>query len=113
MMSNVGKTNNNVNKSFLKNNHLSKETEKLHKSILKRNNLKRKKQLDVKTGNDAKVDIPNTIRDFSKIKKIVDSIPHKDNSKKIEALKNSIKNGTYKVNYDELANKILSEEFKG
>lgn len=78
---------------------------------LKSNTYEKQQFLDNYTKRDAKVEIPEAIRDFSKIKKIADSAPDIDNSAKIEALKAQIKEGTYKVDYDALADKILGEEF--
>src|SRR5690606_20402521 len=64
-----------------------------------------------KTASDAKVTIPEGVKDFSKIKKAALSAPEPDNSEKISRLKSQIQAGTYEVNYDALADKILESEF--
>jgi negative regulator of flagellin synthesis FlgM len=51
------------------------------------------------------------VKDFSKIKKAAMSAPEPDNSEKIARLKSQIAAGTYEVDYDGLADKILTEEF--
>lgn len=63
------------------------------------------------TNNDSKVDIDDTIKDFSKIKMAVDKAPPMDNSDKIAALKEQVKNGTYKIDYDSLADSIMQSEY--
>lgn len=73
----------------------------------------KKRQLEVKnnTENDAKVEIPKKIKDFSRIKKAVDHAPEVDNRDKIEALKKRIESGDYDVRINKIAEKILSREF--
>ncbi len=78
---------------------------------LKRNSEARKNELEAFSKSDSKVDIPEAIKDFSRIKKVADAAPEIDNSAKIARLKNEINNGTYKVDYDGLAEKILEQEF--
>lgn len=63
-----------------------------------------------KSENDSKVEIPQLVKDFSRIKKAVDSSPDISNEKKIQDLKSRIKNGEYEVNYDTLAQKILDKK---
>ncbi|MCO4792639.1 MAG: flagellar biosynthesis anti-sigma factor FlgM [Bacteriovoracaceae bacterium] len=87
----------------------NKKTE-LQRAALKRNGLDRIKELEA-SKTDAKVNIPDAIRDFSRIKKAVDASPEVDNSDKIAKLKSQINNGTYKVDYEALADKILASEF--
>ncbi|OIQ18252.1 MAG: flagellar biosynthesis anti-sigma factor FlgM [Bacteriovorax sp. MedPE-SWde] len=77
---------------------------------LKRNSYDKKSYIDSYTKRDAKVDIPEAVKDFSKIKKVADAAEI-DNTQKIEALKKQIAAGTYKVDYDAVADKILGEEF--
>lgn len=81
------------------------------KAALNRNTYEKQKYIDSYTKRDAKVDIPDAIKDFSKIKKVADAAPERDNTAKIEALKKQIQAGTYKVDYDALADKVISEEF--
>ena len=78
---------------------------------LKRNDHARRQQLEKISKNDAKVKIPDAVRDFSRIKKAVDAAPEIDNSAKIARLKQQINNGTYKVNYEAIADKLLASEF--
>lgn len=61
--------------------------------------------------NDARVSINQGIKDFSRIKRAVDAAPEIDNSDKIAKLKQQIESGTYKVDYEALADKILASEF--
>ncbi len=99
--------------SFFPNSRQSKvETKKtdLQRAALQRNGLERMKELEA-SKTDAKVSIPDAIRDFSRIKKAVDASPEVDNSDKIARLKEQINSGTYKVDYEALADKILASEF--
>lgn len=81
------------------------------KTALKRNDPYRAQELRDTTSKDAKVDINDAVRDFSMIKKAVDAAPEIDNSDKIARLKQQIQAGTYQVDYDALADKMLSAEF--
>ena len=63
------------------------------------------------TSSDAKVSIPDGVKDFSRIKKAVDAAPAMDNSEKIARLKAQIQAGTYEVDYDGLADKMLTSEY--
>ena len=83
----------------------------IKETLLETNDLLKKNELDNTTAGDAKVTIPDSIRDFSRIKKAVDAAPPIDNTEKIARLKDQIKNGDYKIDYDALADKILSSEF--
>jgi len=78
---------------------------------LKRNTEARKSELEAFSGTDSKVDIPEAIKDFSRIKKVADAAPEIDNSEKIARLKSQIAAGSYKVDADALADKILEQEF--
>jgi len=78
---------------------------------LQRNSYDRIKEIETKTSRDAKVAIPEKIRDFSRIKKAVDTAPQVDNTDKIASLKAQIQAGTYQTDYDALAEKILSSEY--
>lgn len=83
----------------------------MSKTYMKRNDTVRANELGEMAKKDAKVDIPDAIKDFSRIKKAVDQAPDIDNSDKIARLKSQIQAGTYKVDYDALADKILGQEF--
>jgi negative regulator of flagellin synthesis FlgM len=77
----------------------------------KKNSMERASEISDRTSTDAKVNIPDGVKDFSRIKKAAMSAPETDNSEKIARLKASIQAGTYEVDYDGLADKILSSEF--
>lgn len=78
---------------------------------LKRNSYDRVKQLDQISQRDAKVSIPESIKDFSRIKKAVDAAPPIDNTAKIASLKAQIQAGTYEPDFDAIADKILMSEY--
>lgn len=88
-----------------------KDTGKVGPSGLQRNSESRKSELEAFSKSDSKVDIPDAIKDFSRIKKVADAAPAVDNTEKIARLKAQINAGTYKVDYDGLADKILEQEF--
>lgn len=77
----------------------------------KTNSPERIEELNIVTGDHAKVSIPESIKDYAAIKKAVDNSAPLDNSSKVAALKQQIENGTYKVDYDALADKMLESEF--
>lgn len=83
----------------------------LQQKFVQRNAPARKNEIDSKTAMHAKVEIPSAVKDFARIKKAVDMAPEIDNTDKIARLKQQIKAGTYNVNYDALADKILESEF--
>lgn len=60
---------------------------------------------------DARVSIPDGVRDFSRIKKAANAAPEVDNSEKIARLKAQIQAGAYEVDYDGLADKMLQSEY--
>jgi negative regulator of flagellin synthesis FlgM len=76
-----------------------------------RNTMDRATELQAKTAGDARVNIPDGVKDFSRIKKAAMNAPEADNSEKIARLKAQIQAGTYEVDYDGLADKILTSEF--
>jgi negative regulator of flagellin synthesis FlgM len=78
---------------------------------VERNSTDRATELTGKTAGDAKVSIPDGVKDFSRIKKAAMTAPEPDNSEKIARLKAQIAAGTYEVDYDGLADKILQSEF--
>ena len=98
--------NNAANKTYAKKSNSIDQT-----PALKRNDPARKAELENTSGADAKVAINDGVKDFSRIKKAVDAAPLPDNSAKIAALKKQIADGTYKVDYDGLADKMLASEF--
>ena len=110
IMSNVDSA---TRSSFFPNSRQSKAATKkteLQRAALKRNGLERMQELEA-SKMDAKVNIPDAIRDFSRIKKAGDASPEPNNTDKIARLKQQINNGTYKVDYEALADKILASEF--
>lgn len=78
---------------------------------IQKNSMERASELSERTSTDAKVNIPEGVKDFSRIKKAAMSAPEADNSEKIARLKAQIAAGTYEVDYDALADKILTSEF--
>lgn len=70
-----------------------------------------KGDLAARTAGDARVSIPDGVRDFSRIKKTADAAPEVDNTDKIARLKAQIQAGTYDVDYDSVADKMLQNEF--
>lgn len=89
----------------------ARESGKVSPSGLKRNSASRKNELESFSKADSKVEIPDAIKDFSRIKKVADAAPEIDNTDKIARLKAQIANGSYKVDYDALSDKILEQEF--
>jgi negative regulator of flagellin synthesis FlgM len=78
---------------------------------VQRNSMERTSELNQKTATDAKVNIPEGVKDFSRIKKAAMSAPEADNSEKIARLKAQIAAGSYEMDYDAIADKILTSEF--
>jgi negative regulator of flagellin synthesis FlgM len=83
----------------------------IQQNYLQRNAPARMKELESTSRGHAKVEIPNAVKDYAKIKKAVDQAPEVDNTAKIADLKKQIQQGSYSVDYDKLADKILSSEF--
>ena len=88
-----------------------RESGKVGATGLSRNSDIRKEELETFSKNDSKVDIPDAIKDFSRIKKAADAAPAIDNSEKIARLKSQIAAGTYQVDAGDLADKIMEQEF--
>lgn len=97
--------------SFFPNKAKNNGVNKAKKAALQRNSYDRASEIKDRTAMHAKVDIPDAVRDYSRIKRAVDTAPEIDNSAKIAKLKSQIKNGTYNVDYDALADKILQSEY--
>jgi negative regulator of flagellin synthesis FlgM len=76
-----------------------------------RNTAERATEIMDKTGTDAQVSIGDGVKEFARIKKAAMNAPEVDNSEKIARLKAQIAAGTYEVDYDGLADKILTTEF--
>jgi negative regulator of flagellin synthesis FlgM len=89
----------------------NKQSAKINSTGLARNSDVRRDELEAFSKNDSKVDIPDAIKDFSRIKKAADAAPAIDNSEKIARLKSQIAAGTYKVDAGDLADKIMEQEF--
>jgi len=108
----MSKINNDVTKSsFFPKNRNTHKAKNFNKTLVEKNDITRQKELESATGTHAKVDISDKIRDFAKIKSAVDRSPEIDNSGKVNKLREQIKSGKYKVDYDALAEKILATEF--
>ena len=60
---------------------------------------------------DARVDIPEKIKDYAQIQKAVTNAPERDESQKIAEIKAKIASGEYKINEDAIATKMLEQEF--
>lgn len=88
-----------------------RESGKVGPGSLKRNSDVRKEELETFSKADSKVDIPDAIKDFSRIKKVADAAPAIDNTEKIARLKSQIAAGTYNVDAGALADKIMEQEF--
>jgi negative regulator of flagellin synthesis FlgM len=73
--------------------------------------MERASEISERTSGDAKVNIPEGVKEFSRIKKAAMTAPETDNSEKIARLKAQIAAGTYEVDYDALADKILTSEY--
>jgi negative regulator of flagellin synthesis FlgM len=80
-------------------------------NALQRNSFQKSSEITNRTSQDARVDIPDAIRDFSRIKKAAHAAPEIDNSAKMARLKQQIQSGTYEVDFDAVADKILKSEF--
>ena len=96
--------------SFLKQKN-APETHDINKAFTKHGDLVKNENANSKTKKGTNVTISDAIRDFSRIKKAVDDAPELDNSSKIAELKNKIKEGKYNIDYDTLAENILTKEF--
>ena len=81
-----------------------------YKNKLQRNDEARKTKLDQIASRDAKVAIPEAVKDFGRIKRVTDSLVNPDQSEKINRLREQINSGNYEIDYEALAHKILSEE---
>lgn len=78
---------------------------------MRRNSYERAQELSDRTSRDVNVAIPDSIRDYSRIKRVVDAAPEIDNSARIAELRSQIQAGTYQLDYDAIADKMLSTEF--
>jgi negative regulator of flagellin synthesis FlgM len=88
-----------------------RESSKVGSTGLQRNSEVRRDELETFSKNDSKVEIPDAIKDFSRIKKVADAAPEIDNTDKIARLKAQIQAGTYQVDAGDLADKIMEQEF--
>jgi len=79
--------------------------------FLRRNTSERSQELNNETSKDVRVSIPDSIKDFSRIKNAVDFVPEIDNSAKIARLRAEINAGTYEIDYDAVADKMLAQEY--
>ena len=84
---------------------------KLSSLGLNRNPSERKNEIDSIAKEHTKVNISDSIKDFARIKKAVDKSSPRDPGSKIMELKAKIKNGTYRVDPEKLAEKIMDAEY--
>ena len=89
----------------------TRESGKVGPAGLKRNSESRHSDLEAFSKSDSKDDSPDAIKDFSRIKKVADAAPEIDNTDKIARLKAQIADGSYKIDYDALSDKIMEQEF--
>ena len=82
----------------------------LRNASFKRNTDDRKKELE-SFKSDSNVTINKAVKDFSLIKKAVDSAPVLDKSDQVAKLKKQINEGTYDIDYDKLVEKMFTSEF--
>lgn len=75
------------------------------------NSPQRRTEIENLTSRDAKVSIASAVKDYAQIRKAVDMAPEIDNSDKVARLKQQIQSGTYSIDYDKLADKMLASEF--
>lgn len=80
-------------------------------AIGKTNSAERAEEINAVSGDHVRVDIPESIKDYAAIKKAVDNAPPQDNSAKIAALKQQIANGSYKIDDNAVASKMIENEF--
>ncbi len=83
-------------------------------ALLKRNTPERQGELKEALNKDAKVNISREVKDFSRMKKLVDQAPDlsldPERSAKIADIKSRIQNGSYEVDYEALADRLLKSE---
>lgn len=96
---------------FFPNSKNAKSARSNSRPELKRNTLEQFEKIQRNTAKDAKVDINSAVKDFSRIKKAVDAAPPINNDNKIAMLKEQINSGNYKVDYDAVAEKMLTQEY--
>ena len=80
---------------------------------LRRNSAEKRREIELVTKDDVKIDITDRAKEFSRIKEAVDKTLDIDNTKKIADLKNKIQNGSYTINGEELVDRVLAWEFDG
>lgn len=101
---------NNVRPNFFPNSRSAQEQKvraKEEAAALKRNDPVRSQEIQNKSKSHAKVDINESVKDFSTIKSAVDQASEIDQSEKIAELKAKINSGEYQVDYDALADRII------
>ncbi len=77
---------------------------------IRRNSMEKAGQIMERTSSDAKVSVSDGVKEFARIKKAVDASAPVDNSEKIARLKAQIQAGSYEIDYDALADKMLTSE---
>jgi negative regulator of flagellin synthesis FlgM len=78
---------------------------------LTRNIEPRVEELNKIAKDDVKIQIPDAVKDFARIKSAVDKAPDIDKKDQIARLKDQIASGKYNIDYEGLADKMLATEF--
>ncbi len=78
---------------------------------LQRNSTEKQKELEDLSKKDAKVNISRRVKDFARIRNAVDKAPDIDKSDRIAELKAQISGGSYNMDYEGIADKMLQNEF--
>ena len=83
---------------------------KLDKANFSQDDDAKKIELEKRVKKDTKVSIPRAVKDFGRIKKMVDQAHELDHTEKIAQLKRKIEAGEYQIDYDALTDQILAQD---
>ena len=105
--------NNIESRSSLSNSFLNLEGLESKRDIfsIKKNSREKINEIEKKTKGDVKVDINKKVKDFSKIKRMLDNRPMPESNQKIQDIKEKINNKTYHIDEEAIADRILRFEF--
>ena len=85
---------------------------RLNKAALpERNSFERSSEIKKQSRNNVNVDIPESVKDFARIRSAVDNAGPIDKTARIQSLRDQIQSGTYEIDYDALADRMLQESF--
>jgi len=106
----MSKVTNDSRRSFFPNSKTAraKETAKKQYERLAETQSEQNKPMSARVSSS--VQIPEGLKDFSRIKELASHAPEMDNSAKIQMLQEQLNDGTYKINYDKLAEQLLLQE---